>query len=210
MQFEKGYLYHIFNHGNNKQDIFFKRDNYIFFVRKIRTHILPYADILSWCLMPNHFHLMVLVNETDLFVNSDGKLFNTVGVASSHTDSIKIKKRTINESIGIMLRSYTQAINKQNNRTGKLIREKTKAECLNCPNGITPSFITQNGVTKINITNPETQYPQVCFDYIHQNPVKADLVKSIFDWDFSSAVDFAGIRNGSLVNKNLAAKYIQF
>jgi len=70
VQFVKGYLYHIYNQGNNKQNIFFFKENYLFFLRKIRTFILPYADILSWCLTPNHFHLMVLVNEVELVVDS--------------------------------------------------------------------------------------------------------------------------------------------
>ncbi len=157
--------------------------------------------------MPNHFHLMVLVNETKLIVNEDGSLQTTVGVAQSHTDSKtgKIKYRTINDSTGIMLRSYTQAINKQNNRTGKLIREKTKAECINCPNGITLSFINN----RINIAIPEKQYPQVCFNYIHENPVKANLVKNIVDWEFSSARDYFGFRNGKLINKEVAKEYVE-
>ena len=146
--------------------------------------------------MLNHFHLMVLVREVEI----------TIGVAQSDTDG---KKRTINDSIGIMLRSYTQAINKQQKRTGKLIREKTKAECLNCRKGITPSFITKNGITKINTQNPEHQYPQICFNYIHQNPVKAGLVKNETDWEFSSARDYAGLRDGKLVNKEVAMQIVE-
>ena len=61
MYFESGGIYHIYNQGNNRQVIFYNRKNYLFFLRKIRTHILPFADILAWCLMPNHFHLMVEV-----------------------------------------------------------------------------------------------------------------------------------------------------
>ena len=66
MIFEKGNLYYIYNQGNNKQKIFYNRDNYFFFLRKLKDYILPFADILAWCLMPNHFHLMVLVNEVEL------------------------------------------------------------------------------------------------------------------------------------------------
>ena len=119
------------------------------------------------------------------------------------------EQRTINNSIGLMLRSYTNAINKQQKRSGSLFRRKTKAECVNCPNGITPSFITENGIIKINIQDPEKQYPQICFNYIHDNPVKAKLVKNITDWQFSSAKDYAGLREGKLVNKVLANEYVQ-
>ncbi len=196
MILEKGYLYHIYNQGK----IFFKRDNYLFFLKKLNIHLKPYADILAWCLMPNHFHLMVFVREEEIKVT-------THTVTSSHGVS---KKRTINDSIGIMLRSYTRAINKQEKFTGKLFREKTKAECLNCPNGVTPNFFIKKGGTSINIQNSEIQYPQVCFNYIHQNPVKANLVSIETDYEFSSARDYAGIRDGKLINKKAAFEYIDY
>jgi len=201
MKFEKGYIYHIYNQGNNRQKIFFNRDNYLFFLKKIQVQITPYSDILAWCLMPNHFHLMVLVNEVSLPLDA-----LTEGFASSESPG----SRTLNQSIGIMLRSYTNAINKQKNTSGSLFRNSTKAECLNCPNGITPSFYNTEFTTQIQVDCPERQYSQVCFDYIHQNPVKAGLVKTETAWEFSSAQDYVGIRNGTLVNKAVASEYVIF
>ena len=198
MKIEKGFLYHIYNQGNNHREIFFNRDNYLFFLKKIKTYITPYADILAWCLMPNHFHFMVLVNY-------DG-LPESGGATSSRTPT---KTISFNHSLGIMLASYTRAINKQNNTSGSLFRGKTKAECLNCPNGIAPSFIIKNGITQINSTNPEKEYPQICFNYIHQNPVKANLVEKETEWAFSSAKDYSGLRNGKLVNKPVADEYLK-
>jgi hypothetical protein len=61
----------IYNQGNNRQKIFFKK-NYLFFLNKIREHILPYANILFWCLMPNHFHLMVHVNKVEAEIDTEG------------------------------------------------------------------------------------------------------------------------------------------
>jgi putative transposase len=58
--------YHIYNRGNNKQPIFFKPDNYIFFLKKMRQQLLPVADIIAYCLMPNHFHLIILANESSI------------------------------------------------------------------------------------------------------------------------------------------------
>ena len=196
MQFAKGYIYHIYNQGNNRRKIFFNRENYLFFLRKIKTYILPYGDILAWCLMPNHFHLMVYIREVELTHKS-------IGVVSNNADAT----RTFNQSIGIMLRSYSQAVNKQQNYSGKLIKEKTKAECVNCPKGIEPSFITKSGITQINILQAEKQYPKICFDYIHNNPTKANLVKQNPDWEFSSAIDYANLRNGKLINKYRAIEY---
>ncbi|MGQ7871236.1 hypothetical protein [Sunxiuqinia sp. sy24] len=63
VEFEAGHIYHVFNRGNNSQRLFFTRGNYLFFIEKIRTYVLPHADVLAWCLMPTHFHLMVHVND---------------------------------------------------------------------------------------------------------------------------------------------------
>lgn len=196
MQFEESFIYHIFNQGNNRKKIFFNKENYLFFLKKIKTHITPYADILAWCLMPNHFHLMVSVNHTELVLASD-----------TMTSSHRITNRTLNNSVAIMLRSYTRAVNKEKGLSGSLFRAHTKAECLNCTKGFTPSFIIKNGVTHLKPENPEKEYPQICFQYIHQNPVKARLVSEETHWEYSSARDYAGLRDGKLVNKKLAETF---
>ena len=204
MQFEKGYLYHIYNQGNNHQKVYFNSENYHYFLKKIRFHILPYADIIAWCLMPNHFHLMVLVNRVD---SSEG-FAPSEALASSEALAKNQPSGTFNHSIGVMLRAYTNAINKQRNRSGSLFRKNTKAECVNCFKGLTPSFVVKDGVTQNNLLIPESQYPQVLFNYIHQNPVKAGLVKNETEWEFSSALDYAGDRSGTLINKKVAAEYV--
>lgn len=199
MHFEKDFIYHIYNQGNNKQKIFFNRENYLFFLRKIKNHVFPYADIIAWCLMPNHFHLMVHVNEIEVVVSE--------GLTQSQTLTNN-KLRSFNDSIGVLMRSYTRAINKQNETSGSLFRKETKAECLNQTNGVAPSFYNTTSGTIIHIDNPEKQYPNICFNYIHQNPVNAGLAKSETDWEFSSAIDYAGLRNGTLVNKEKAKEYL--
>ena len=186
MVFEAGHLYHLYNQGNNRQKIFFTRENYLFFLKKIKKHILPHADILAWCLMPNHFHLMIYVN-TQSHPVSRGKEIN------------------LNNNIAIMLRSYTRAINKQFDRSGNLFRESTKAECLTKFQRITPTFYG----SQINVRIPEKEYPQACFNYIHQNPVRANLVEHPEDWEFSSFPDYSGKRNGKLINRERAAEYVE-
>lgn len=158
-------LYHIYNRGNNRQTIFFNDDNYLFFIKKLRTHIIPYCDLLSYCLMPNHFHLMVKTPE-----NFEEKKFYN--------------------NYKIMLSSYTRAINKSNNAVGSLFQQNSKTKNI--------SEICQS--VKTNSVN----YPQVCFHYIHQNPIKAKLVSKMEDWQYSSFKDYAGLRKGTLCNQSLA------
>ncbi|HOZ77199.1 MAG TPA: hypothetical protein PLY34_04345 [Ferruginibacter sp.] len=107
--------YHIYNRGNNQQTIFFNQDNYLFFVKKLRTQILPVADILAYCLMPNHFHLIINANENSIQERESfgGKPMQELAYR-----------------IGTLQSSYAQAINKQNKTTGSLFQQKTKAKIL--------------------------------------------------------------------------------
>jgi putative transposase len=204
MHFESGGIYHIYNQGNNRQPVFFSNDNYLFFLRKIRHHILPYADILAWCLMPNHFHLMAEVKDPE-----SGKvdIFSRSATPSrAPTKNMVETGQSLNYSIGVMLSSYTKAINRQNNSTGSLFRQKTKAICLNEINGISSHWYTSFGVTFMKVDLPEYQYPQTCFNYIHNNPVKAGLVVRAEDWAFSSYADHVGMRAGNLINRERVEK----
>ncbi|MDO8930388.1 MAG: hypothetical protein Q7J86_04395 [Bacteroidota bacterium] len=205
MIFDQGSLYHIYNQGNNRQKIFFKRDNYLFFLKKINQHIMPHADILAWCLMPNHFHLMVHVKQVFVPV-TDGVTSATDGVTWSHPVS-KLKEISFNHNIGILLRSYARAINKQEQRVGALFREETKAECVTPIEGITPSFYNTSSGALIHVSNSEMEYPQICFDYIHFNPVSARLVVRPEEWEFSSYRDYCGIRDGKLINRKIAKEF---
>jgi len=183
MILEQGNIYHIYNQGNNRQKIFFNRENYLFFLKKLSKHILPYADVLAWCLMPNHFHLMVALSDR-------------VNLSSSHPV-------TINNSIAIMLRSYTRAINIQQARTGSLFREGTKAVWLGSIEGEKMKSQNRNALGTEVAQNLDEEQLKTCFRYIHENPVKTGLAYQIIDWEFSSAIEIAGIRKGLLVNKKL-------
>jgi len=204
MHFETNGMYHVYNQGNNRQIIFFNKENYLYFLRKIKIFILPFADILAYCLMPNHFHLMISIVEKEApqpKANSTSGSDSIVGVTLSHPDNTSTSKlMTLNSSIGIMLRSYTRAINKQEKRSGALFREETKAICLNEPKGNSPIWFTSSGITLINVEMPEFQYPQICFNYIHNNPVKSGLVFNPSDWEFSSFIEIQEKRKESLIN----------
>jgi putative transposase len=64
---QTGNYYHVYNRGNNRQLIFFERDNYIYFLRQLRNHLIENGvDLIAYCLMPNHYHLLVYL-KTDRF-----------------------------------------------------------------------------------------------------------------------------------------------
>lgn len=194
MHFENGHLYHVLNRSSAGRKVYVNRENYLFFLRKIRNQLLDHCSIIAYCLMPTHFHLMIYV------INSELQIKNA-------DDPSKFKTRTINQTIGILLRSYTSALQKQEQFTGSLFQQHTKAICLTNPVGLTPAWFNTAFGARINILPPEKQYPQVCFDYIHSNPVASQLVTNPEDWEFSSAKDYAGLRRGTLADKAIAGNF---
>jgi len=88
--------------------------------------------------------------------------------------------------IGILQSSYAQAINKQNKTTGSLFQQKTKAKIL-----------------YEEIGNVKESYLLNCFYYLNRNPLKSQLVSKLNDWPYSSYLDYTGLRNGSLCDKDL-------
>jgi putative transposase len=211
MHFEPDHIYHIFNQGNNKQKIFFEKENYLYFLRKVHDHIKPYADILAWCLMPNHFHLMVFIRgttrqttlseETNLIGQTT--LSRQTSTTESHLTSLSDENisKQLTRSIANMLSSYTRAINQQQSSSGSLFRPKTKALCLTKIDKVSKAWYVSNGVSVINTDTPEKQYPNVCYNYILFNPLKAGIVKKNEDWEFSSYPDAVGLRKGKLISR---------
>ena len=130
MEFLPNEAYHIYNRGNNKQKVFFNEENYLFFLKKMQTQIKPYCDILCWCLMPNHFHLVVNSNDASC------KPRESFGGKQIPELSFRIGK---------LLSSYSQAINKQNKTTGSLFQQKTKSKELT-----TARVINKSGYYLIN------------------------------------------------------------
>jgi putative transposase len=55
-----GYCYHTLKHGNGRAQVFHDADNYHTFIRLLRRACtrLPMRRV-GYCLMPNHFHLVV-------------------------------------------------------------------------------------------------------------------------------------------------------
>lgn len=116
--------------------------------------------------MPNHFHFLV---------NADSRTISAKVIADQ-------EKNILSEGIRMLLSSYTQAINKQNETTGSLFQQNTKAKA---------------------IAKGSNQYDLLCFHYIHQNPMKANLAKKMEDWEYSSFKDYCGLRKGTLCNQEL-------
>jgi len=62
---EYGAYYHIYNRGNNGENIFFEERNYHHFLKLYARHVAPVADTYAYCLLRNHFHVLVRIKTVE-------------------------------------------------------------------------------------------------------------------------------------------------
>ncbi len=60
---QHGQYYHIYNRGNNREDIFLEERNYRYFLKLYAHHVEPVADTYAYCLLRNHFHFLVRIKD---------------------------------------------------------------------------------------------------------------------------------------------------
>jgi len=165
--------YHFYNRGNNRQAIFFERENYLYFLRGIKKYVRGHVEVIAYCLMPTHYHILVRIkNQTSVIQTSE--VFKTSEVSSQGTPESKVVSLAM-QKFGI---SYTKAINKRFSRVGALFQGQFQGK-------------------------PIKQYNHLlnlCV-YIHANPVKDGLVALPEDWEFSNYLEWMNLRKGTLVNR---------
>lgn len=98
--FDEDTYHHLYNRGANRLKIFFDKLDYQFFKKRMLKYKIKYdVEILSYCLMPNHFH--ILVRQTS-------------------------NNNPLNKFISDFINSYTKSINKKYGRSGVLFEGPTK------------------------------------------------------------------------------------
>jgi putative transposase len=110
-----GETYHVYNRANGNEKLFVEERNYYFFLDKLSYHILPVINMHAYCLMPNHFHLLVEV-----------KSFEELQKMFSKIQNIADAEKQISKSFSNLFSSYTQAFNKVNDRMGNLFMSSFK------------------------------------------------------------------------------------
>jgi putative transposase len=144
--------YHLYNRGNNYNNIYFGKESYRHFLRLLRKHLVERdISILAYCLMPNHYHLLI----------------------ASEVDSLPRAMQALSIA-------YTKSINRRFERVGTLF---------------------QGGYRSIRVGNDE--YLLNLCRYIHLNPVKAGFVDRPEHWEFSSYLEYAGLRPGTLPQQRM-------
>jgi putative transposase len=102
-----GEYYHIYNRGNTWEDIFFDERNYDYFLRLYAKHVVPVAHTYAYCLLRNHFHVLVRI-----------KTWEEQAATLEPSEGSKAKKTS--QQFGNLFNAYTKAMNKTYERTGSL------------------------------------------------------------------------------------------
>ncbi|MEI6880566.1 MAG: hypothetical protein WCK82_04505 [Bacteroidota bacterium] len=151
--------YHIYNRGINSEDLFKQERNYSYFLSKYAQYLLPVVDTYAYCLMKNHFHLLIKVkdqNTLDCFYNTIINV-NTIGQGLHSADFV------VSKQFAKLFSSFTQSINLSVNRTGSLFETPFK---------------------RIEITS-ETYFTTLIW-YIHFNPQKHGFINDFREYPHSS------------------------
>jgi hypothetical protein len=97
---DPGFYYHVFNRGVNHEIIFPEEIYFQRFTELYEKYMPPVADIVSFCLLPTHYHFLLFIKENPSEVPSH---------QFSH-----------------FFNSYAQWFNKQNHRNGGLFQRPFK------------------------------------------------------------------------------------
>ena len=130
---------------------------------------LYFAEILGFCLMGNHFHILVRMHTGSAFSDAQIKqryvdFYGSDALFSDeHIGHYRKKWSSLSEFVKAIKQTFSRAYNKRHHRRGTLWGERFK------------SLIVENGETLIN-----------CLAYIDLNPIRAGIVKRPEDYRWSS------------------------
>lgn len=176
--FESEHIYHIYTHGNANDLIFLENKNYYFFLRKLSKYIVPIADVLAYCLMSNHFHLLVKFRSDSDIQNYQKSLMKDKEIHCI------VDHKFLMQQFSNFLNSYSKSFNKAYNRKGTLFI----------------NFLQRKKVE-------DESYLLNLVHYIHNNPINHGFANCISDWEFSSYNSYLKLHSFSNLNRNFILSY---
>lgn len=152
-----GQYYHIYNRGNNRENLFVQERNYPYFLQLYANHIEPVADTFAYCLMPNHFHFLIRTRTE----KEQGAYWDQIGSISEIEPIFKLRQPS--RAFNNMFIAYARAFNNATGRTGVLFETPFHRK-----------LVTSDA------------YFQQLIIYIHSNPQKHGFVDDFREWKWSS------------------------
>lgn len=159
---EEGGVYHLYNRAINKEVLFIDDKDYAFFLHKTQKYLLPYLDFYAYCLIPNHFHLLVEVKAFDQLVHANLLKENTRAAEKFTQKEISVNN-FLEDQFRRFFSSYALYFNHRYQRKGGLFQKRFKR------------VLAINDFRKLQLT---------C--YIHHNPIHHGITQNYQDWKYSS------------------------
>ncbi len=107
-----GTYYHIYNRGNNGENIFIEKRNYAYFLDLYTKYIVPIVDTYAYVLLRNHFHFAVRVKEKEEILANK----NLTGLQ----DLSGLVAKLPSQKFANFFNAYAKSINKAYHRSGAL------------------------------------------------------------------------------------------
>jgi putative transposase len=167
-----GQYYHVYNRGNNREDIFLETKNFGYFRRLYIKYIFSMASTYAYCLLKNHFHFLIRIREK---ANPKG-FENPSGLNPSY-------------QFGKMFNAYAKAINKAYGRTGSLFQHPFKRVHIPTQTHLLHLviYIHQNPQTH-GLVNDFKRWPYSSFPQFLRNTNTFVDTKTLISW-------FGGLEN---------------
>jgi REP element-mobilizing transposase RayT len=163
--------YHIFNHANGFENVFREDENYRYFLEKYKVYITPIAETYAYCLLPNHFHLVIRIRNREVIEELIRNKKNTDSIKNLSKSPIIEKVVIADEEIegflskqfANLFSSYAQSFNKMYKRMGSLFIKNFRRE---------PILNKQHFINAII--------------YTHRNPIHHGFYTHYFGWGYTS------------------------
>lgn len=153
-----GCYYHVFNRGNNRENIFIETRNFDYFMQQYQKYIVPVAETFAYCLLRNHFHLLICVRKEE-----ELRIKDLRGFPKPRRSEVMGPEDLVLQAFTNFFNSYAKSINKAYHRTGSLF---------------------QKGFHRIPVTSNRQFLALI--DYIHRNPQKHGFTDDYCNYPYSS------------------------
>jgi putative transposase len=106
--------YHIHNRGINGENIFLEERNYGYFLNLYGKYIEPVAETFAYCLLKNHFHLLIRTKSEEEILEEKQTLMVS--------KNLRVLRPDPSTSFSNFFNAYAKGINKTHGRTGSLFQ----------------------------------------------------------------------------------------
>ena len=175
--FIENQFYHIYNRANGDDKLFYTDANYLYFLEKLNSYISAFVEIYTYCLIPNHFHLLVKVKDTIPTPVRFTELISSEGEEPNKPDMYNY---LITQAFSNFFNCYAKSINRQENRSGSLFERPFKRKLIDTE-----------------------EYLRMIIIYIHLNPVHHQITQSYENYRWSSYQTLLGNQPTKLPRKTV-------